>query len=258
MPSQSRETEQCTADISVLTWTPLKKQSFPSCYHTSRAPPRATATDKRDVRRLAPIARVDSDARVTDSATRHSAFATRNSRVHPASHRALTPTPFDASLHASQPVRRHGVRLGSPTHQVGGARGGPRRYVARKRRARAPRRPKTLPRHPRRPDSPTAQHASTFHDVFFLTRSPANPRAPLTETRPRPRNTRRRSVLDLLGRCEAEPAEAVPVPALGTSSLVLSHASRFLVKRLFPKRETDETLERVRDFYSNLSETTRD
>ena len=146
----------------------MKKQSFPSCYHTSRAPPRATATDKRDVRRLARLARVDSDARVTNSATRQSAFATRNSRVHPASHRALTPTPFDASLHASQPVRRHGVRLGSPTHQVGGARGGPRRYVARKRRARAPRRPKTLPRHPRRPDSPTAQHASTFHDVFFF------------------------------------------------------------------------------------------
>ena len=235
MPSQSRETEKCTADISVLTWTPLKKQSFPSCYHTSRASPRATATDKRDVKRLARIARVDSDARVTDSATRQSAFATRNSRVHPASHRALTPTPFDASLHASQPVRRHGVRLGSPTHQVGGARGGPRRYVARKRRARAPRRPKTLPRHPRRPDSPTAPAASTFCRVFFLTRSPANPRAPLTETRPRPRNTRRRSVLDLLGRCEAEPAQAVPVPALGTSSRVLSHAVALSCQTSFPE-----------------------
>lgn len=53
-------------------------------------------------------------------------------------------------------------------------------------------------------------------------------------------------MLDLPGRCEAEPAEAVPVPALGTSSPVLSHAVALSChRRLFPKRETDETLERV-------------
>ena len=178
---------------------------------------------------------------MTNSATRQSARASRNSRVYPASHRALAPTPFDASLHASQPSSAPWCPARIP--DAPSRRRAWRTPEVRRTRVAGARR-EDRGRFRDTPDDPVRPPPS--RRVFFLTRSLANPRAPLTRARPRPRNTRGRSVLDLPGRCEAEPAEAVPVPALGTSSPVLSHAVALSChRRLFPKRETDETLERV-------------
>ena len=149
--------------------------------------------------RFARIARIDSNARVTDTATRSTHARRPGTRASTRVASRVGANAVRTRTFPRQPVRGDGVRHGSPTHQVGGAGRGSRRYVvAASRRARREGENARLktPRDARTTQSTLRALRVDNRGVFLgkcVHRSSANPRAPLTDcsyARPRPRNTR--------------------------------------------------------------------
>jgi len=125
--------------------------------------------------RFARIARIDSNARVTDTATRSTHARRPGTRASTRVASRVGANAVRTRTFPRQPVRGDGVRHGSPTHQVGGAGRGPRRYVvAASRRAR---REGSGPLEtPGRPNPPSAPSASTTEASFSVNAFTDRPR----------------------------------------------------------------------------------